>query len=283
MHAPFAIIKIQPYKNRGENVNIGLIFWRSLHDIDVRITNNLRKAKALDGNISLHVLKKLKDRIPDMVTTLEMFESIDMQHALISNLFPYIELSDPDGRITYQSEAEYERKVEMMMQSIVEPAKKKSANRTVDQTKLISDIKLTFDYYGWLGKRKQDIHKHMVVHKYPLDDSLDMTADFALMNGRLNVIEVMDFRAGLSAPKRNEVRSKALVYDFAKHLDNKGATGISVIAGALDNPDAKPYIKLLERYADDIFHYEAQGDLNLFMQKVSKAIDRPIIELPFGN
>lgn len=282
MQSAFATIKFQPFKTRGEHVNIGLIFWRSRFDVDVRLSSNLRKAKALDGNTSLHNLQKIKDRIPDFIKEMQAFDTLDAQLGLIKNLFPYLTLSQADGLITYHSEQEYERKVEMMMQSIVEPSKKKNKQRTVEQTKLIADIKMTFDFYGWLGQRKQDIDNHMVVHKYPLDDALDMTADFALMNGRLNVIEVVDLRSGLSTPKRNEVRSKALIYDFAKHLDNKGATGYSVIAGAQDNVDAKPYLNLLERYADDVFHYEAVDDMNLFIHKVSKALDRPILEIPLN-
>lgn len=280
MQSAFATIKFQPYTARGEHVNIGLIFWRSSVDVDVRLASNLRKAKALDANANLHNLQKIKDRIPELIKEIGIFETTEEQLVLIRNLFPYLTLSQADGLITYHSESEYERKVHMMMQSIVEPDKKKDKQRTIAQTKLIADIKMTFDYYGWLGNNKQDINNHMVVHKYPLDDALDMTADFALMNGKLNVIEVLDLRSGLSAPKRNEVRSKALIYDFAKGLDSKGATGYSVIAGAHDNPEAKPYIGLLERYAEDVFHYESAEDMNLFMNKISKAIDRPILDIP---
>jgi len=277
----FATIKYQPYQNRSEHVNIGLIVWKTPKEPQVYLARNLRKAASLKPSTQLHSLKALEQRIPELLETFDGL-SIEEQSDFIATLFPNIQLSSTTGQIQYDDDFEYQEKIKMMLNSVVEPEKKMRADSTYPRNRLSRELEKTFNFYRWLGKGKADIDKRLIIPRYPLSSELDMIADFAYSgsNKEINIIETIDLQINISSAKRNEVRSKALLYDFAKQLDKGRFHGISIVAGAQDNKDAEPLIKLLSRYANDIIYYESSEDMERFMQYTSKAIDRPIIAIP---
>jgi hypothetical protein len=137
--------------------------------------------------------------------------------------------------------------------------------------------RLTIELRQWLKHAKafstniEDLSRRRVVANYPIDPNADLYADLALMNGKLNVMEVMDLRwiDKLTPGARGEAAVKGITLDEAK----PHANALAIIA-ASDYAVAKPAIHLMSRYANDVFDLGSMSERDRFAGFIAKSLHR---------
>ena len=106
----------------------------------------------------------------------------------------------------------------------------------------------------------------------------DLSAEFAMKNGHLHLVETVDFRSGVASAKRMEARGKALVFDAAKEQDIQ--TQCTVVVAAQDYAEIKASMNLLNRYADRVAVYESATDMQSLLNDWARAMNRPMLAMP---
>jgi hypothetical protein len=276
--APFLTLKFQPYENRTEHVNIGIVTFVG-DDVRVHLLANLRKAKALDPSVNLDHVRSWEADLPKLIK-LHPFTTIEEKKEFVTDSLPFFQLSEGFGTISFVDEHHYHIKVGRMLDSLAEPNSLEKRER-LEQSRLSVDLRRMFSMQSWLGKNQDDISNHLIVPKYTLSESEGVVSEFALRNGCLHVINSVDMRSAISAQKKSEAKGKAIIYDVAKRLeaDNK-PMGYFIMAGAIHQSDAKPIINLMHHYADEVLHWEDASDMNFLMNKMAIHTGKPMLELP---
>lgn len=139
-------------------------------------------------------------------------------------------------------------------------------------------MKSSFKKYGWLGEKPEDIEDHKVVTHYPVVADEDLSAEFAMKNGRSHLVETVDFRSGVASAKRMEARGKVLVFDAAKEQDTE--TQCTVVVAAQYYADIKASMNLLNRYADRVAVFESATGMQSLLNDWARAMNRLMLEMP---
>lgn len=274
MIAEYGVLRHQPYPNRTEHINIGIVTF--LHDGSIRVhfASNLRKLRAFDPQVELEKLRSWERGLPDYLS------GLDKQSARreLENLGTW-KLSESLGRFVYNDEHEYTKRVVAALSSLVDTRQRNRQERQ-EKSRLFIDIKNAFSINGWLGRGQTDIDKHMIVPRYKLSPETGVSAEFALRNGKLHVLETVDFRTSTMSAKRQEAMSKALVFDLACELEKKSVNAYVVLAGGMQD-EAKQTVNLLNRYAENVLHWEDQSDMQGLMNMMANATGKPMMDLRF--
>jgi hypothetical protein len=272
--ARFGILRHQPYPNRSEHINIGLVVFAK-EGIRVHMAHNLKKLKAFDPSADIDATREQESSIVSLVKGMSENDA----HILLQN-FGTWRLSDKLGFFDYRDADEYDYWIDKLLTSTVEPREKgKTLDRPI-KSKLSIDLRKTLDKLGWLGKQPSDIKKNKIVPRYPVSTEDGVYAELAMENGKLHIIETVDFRhiTNLNA-KRQETQSKALIFDFADMLQEDKGTNNIVIVAAADYNEVKPLTNLLRRYAH-VAQWESQTEMNEFFRVAADAIHQPMLEIP---
>ena len=268
MKAEYCILADRPYRNRNEQVNIGLVVFRA-DGIRVHLSDNLRKVKAINPRASVEAIHTWANELPAMLAGCQSVASGKAALARWGNDWAL----DGCGALAFDTEEQYQHRIQRALDNLVRPAERqKDAREPV--SRLHVDLKKSFMLNGWLGK---DISQHQIVMRYPIGP--EVHAEFALINGRLNVIETIDLRAENLYHKRTELRAKALTLDMAKRARQGDAACYSILAGE-NSKIAHDARELLDVYSDHVFTWERASDMNDFMDLIGHATGKPQIPMP---
>lgn len=149
----------------------------------------------------------------------------------------------------------------------------------IRQTKLTRELRDWFKAAKVFSSKVEDLSKHRVISNYPVSPASDLYADFALMNGRLHVMETLDLRGvdHLTPTLRGGAAIKGITLDEIGKEDN----AIAVIM-ASDYGVAKPAISLVSRYADDVYDLSALGEKQRFADFVVASLHCGKMALPLN-
>lgn len=272
MKAQTYLISYQPYMNRDERCTLGALVFDDEGHARVHLANNLRKVKALDPSASVD---DIRDGLRDFCHSFNDFD--DSWKALKSGFGPF-RFSESPGVFLYNDTYEYDRQVKSLLALIADPAPLKVNRSRQPTSRLFVDMRRTFKNLGWLAKTPEDLKEHLVVPHYPVSLQDHLYAEFAVQNGKLHIVETVDFRAGAPSNKRMEAQGKALLMDFAK--DQRLDTNCTVIIAASDYSTVKPSTGLLGKYADRVISLDSHSDMNEFFNEWSKITQRPLMALP---
>lgn len=268
--AKYGVLSHYPRPNRTEHVHIGLVVFLDDGSIRVHFAQDLKKLRAVDQMVSLETVRDWELGLPRMLHGMQVEGATQFLQS-----FGQWKLSESLGKFIYSNEDEYLVRVANSLHSLVSvPSGKKRERPLV--SRLHMDLKTTFTAKGWLGK---DITKHEIVERYPLGPMT--TAEFALQNGRLHVIESLDLRNSTPSQRRSDARSKALTLDMAKRSteNGTGTVGYAVLAG-IDSPLIKEAKALLSEYCDNVVTWESVTEMNDLIRRLGAATGKPGLPIP---
>jgi hypothetical protein len=261
--AEYVVLSHRPSVNRTEHLHYGIL-TRSPHGWRAHVAHDLRKLRAIDPQASADALRDLESRIPQLLHGCQSWE----QARLALRAFGIHASEGNHGMIAYASEQDYLRGVQAALASqVLPPARQRPPREATSRLHL--DLKRSFAARGWMGR---DIWAHQIVERYQLAGQM-VTAEFALRNGRLHVLETVDLRTSNPAAKRADVRAKALVMDYAADTEPDSAR-YAIIAG-IDSPVAAEAKTLLQRYATHVLAWESRADMDALMQALATATGKP--------
>lgn len=270
--APFVVLRAVD-QVRGECMNAGVVLF-SDGKATVATAPNSNRLKHLHPDYAALSMTdwaaRLQATLDDMASKLG---SLDQQMAMLPLLCkPFVCDSTP-GTTVVKDDTPAETLIDLLQWQVLPPTANVRAKRasTKRQTKLGVEIRKWLTSQKAYSTRIEDLSKQRVVANYPIDPSADLYADFALKNGALNVMEIMDLRGvdHLTASLRGEAAVKGITLDEAK----RSATPIAVVA-ASDYGVAKPAINLISRYAQDVYDLGSMDERDRFAAFVGKSLHR---------
>lgn len=278
--AKYAVLKIQPYPNRTEHVNYGIVVFRPEGGVYLEIASApaLRKVKALYPLIYLRSLKDQEESIPDLVGAASAEESFELLTAISL-------IRDQDfnrlGRFQYVDEDGFQNQVELALQSQVELHNPKRTKREL-KSRLITDVRSRFRNLGILADSKERVPDHQVVENYSPDEDVDVQVEFALQNGLLRLAQTVDLRAATAASK-NAAYSKAYTMDVASRSLEASALQTYVIVAGTEADAARKVMHTLEKTANHVLAWEDRSDMESFFTEWAAASGKPLPSLPSVN
>lgn len=272
MKAKTYLITYHPYQTREEHCSIGALVQREDGKMRAHLASNLRKMKAIDPASDFN---DIRDRMAELI---EHFNETPTAWAAMRGGIGGLRFSTEPGYFLYNNDADYDRQIRLLLDVMVEPRSALKAKDRKPQSRLYLELRRTFEQYGWLGKTASDIEDHKVVTQYPVSLDNDLFAEFAMKNGRLQVVETIDFRMGVPSSKRLEAQGKALVMDFAKDADHTALC--TAIVAAPDYSGIRGSMNMLGRYADRVVAYDSAADMNALFSDWSTSMGRPMLPIP---
>lgn len=270
--APFVVLRAVD-QARGECMNAGIVLFAN-GKATVATTPDTKRLKHLHPDYAALSMDdwtaRLQASLDDMVGKLTEPEQ---QMALLPLLCKPFTCDSTPGTAVVKDDAPWATLHELLQWQVLPPATNVRAKRMAGkrQTKLGVEIRKWLTAQKAYSTRIEDLSKHRVVANYPIDPGADLYADFALKNGALNVLEIMDLRGvdHLTASLRGEAAVKGITLDEAKRT----ATPIAVVA-ASDYGVAKPAIHMISRYAEDVYDLGSADERDRFAAFVGHSLHR---------
>lgn len=268
--AQYGVLAHYPQANRTEHVNIGIVVFLADGVVRVHFGQDLKKLRAVDPSVKLETVRSWETGLPKILAGQSVSEATGLlQH------FGQWKLSESLGKFSYHDDAEYLIRVTNALHSLVSPPSKGQRERS-ELSHLHADLKSAFTAKGWIG---YNIDNHEIVERYPVGPMA--TAEFALQNGRLHVIETLDLRTSNPSAKRVDARSKALTLESARRsvkAPNK-YVGYAVLAG-IDSPLMNEARALMREYCENVLTWESVDEMNNLMAKLGEATKKPGLLMP---
>lgn len=275
--ASYAVLKIQPYSNRTEHVNYGIVVFRPEGGVYLEVASPLalRKVKALFPLIDLRSLKEQEESIPELVGKAGVEEAFELLNAISL-------LRDQDlgqlGSFQYSDDEGFQKQVELALQSQVELLRPKQKKREM-KARLISDVRAQFRSLGILADSQSRVPDHQVVENYSPDADVDLQVEFALQNGLLRLAQTIDLRASNLASK-NAAYSKAYSMEVASRALESSSLQTYVIIAGTEAEATRKVMHTLEKTADHVLAWEDKSDMEGFFMEWAKASGKPLPTLP---
>lgn len=263
----YSIIQLIPDVRRGETINIGLVVYLP-NKVDVRIFPTLSKIRAINAQIDIQQLYDLPN---DINSWLEGVTDIEERYSALKN-FGFISVSKP-GWFTLEQPDEYDRYIEKLVVEFIKP-RARIYRRVDNRTKLSVSIRNTLKKQRILGADVEDINKHLVVQKFPIDPSENLFADFALKNGVYRITETVDFRSESKGDtdKNRDAAFAAITLDKAtKILGTDTIKYVIYAASAKTEKTIEPQLNLLSDYASKVLNYLSQDDYAFYINELMSA------------
>jgi len=268
--AYYAVLKFQPYPNRTEHANYGLVVFPPDGGARVFIPSRLRKIRAMFPLADIRSLQEQEETIPDLLAGLPLDEAVDLLNAVsvlqdeqVRNL----------GRFEFADQKEFNRNVQLALASQVE-ASASPRNVRESRTRLFTDVRTTFRHLGILAPPGEQIPDHQVIEHYVPDPQADVRVEFALQNGQLRLAQTVDLRAdsaGISNSAKAGAYSKAFAMDYAsKVLETSALKTYAIVAGS-DTEAAKKVMAALERTTSNVLAWESDQDMRTFFDEWEQA------------
>lgn len=267
----WSILRCVPDQGRGEAFNLGIVVF--LGDrLDVRIHFDSKRKRIAS---EFFEVPQSEEIIETLNFWFDKNESVYEQYNSLKSIGQFHCSALGSLKLDYNNN--YEEKLESLLREFVYPYKRpifKEKNTT-----LHSNIKNLFARNNLVGISREDINRHMIVPKYPINLSNNIKADFAFKNGVYHIIESIDFAVGDTAQKFREASLKAITLDQASKSFGKETKRYIAFNGLEDITDYDTHLNLLHEYSDTFYDLRDNNNLILMLDHF-KSLASPEYNLP---
>lgn len=277
--ARYSILKFQPYPNRSEHLNYGMVVFLPQGGVRVHIGSGLKKIKSMYPLAEIESLRNQEESIVSIVGASPMDEAVSILHVM-----RVIDHKDTSkfGTFQYLDEVEYMSHIELALNSQVEPAAKRYVARE-QKSRLFIDVRARFKALGIMAQSKDELPDHQVVEHYSPDPEADIKVEFALQNGILRIAQTIDLRGdemAISSDHRKTAYSKAFALDYAEKVLVQSSLESYVIVAGTHTTAAKRVMNSLEKTVTHVLSWESNSDKEMFFSEWAKASGKPLPTLP---
>lgn len=272
----------QPYPQRDERLNYGIIVFMPAGGVRVHIADSLRKIKAFHPAVDMNSLRENESTIPRLVADMDIQQAINTLNAI--RVLRGVEKRDL-GQFLYQNEASYMSTVRLLLNVECDPVRTTAMQREI-KSRLFYDVRKSFRVMGILGLTKTDPNDHRVFEGYAPDPLADIRLDFALENKGLYVAQTIDLRgdshASVTAQHKNTAYSKAFALSYTKRtLAKASLTSYIIVAGA-HSKEGERVVTALDKEADHIYDWGSKADMDTFFGQWAKYAGKPLPSIPYN-
>lgn len=264
----YTIIALSPNRRRGERANVGIIVDRG-DDITVRvIPDTFSKLAALSPEADLSSLTEIHDIIKKLYEASGSYEGLVKYASDSGYIIPTVK-----GKFIAENENSFNKNVQQILNELVE-SRKTRKRVTSSSRRVRTRLKELFINAKIFGNSPDDIEKHLVVERFPIDDEIHLEADFAIQNGSLNISQTVDFTPKTRSQIDN-LRHASLVSTIIEkareNFSDETKAYVVYDARTQDEIKAAGAINLIGDKADGIFNMESNEDLMCYMDLIIKA------------
>ena len=273
-----AVLSYQPYVNRSEHLNYGVVVFMPEGGVQVFIASDLRKIRAFNPSSNLAALQDKVKTIPGLVG------NADVDTAL-ATLNAFDELRGVErknlGCFTYKDQTDFQKWVRILLNDTCTTPNRKATQRE-QKSRLYTDVTKDFKNMGILDVDKTGNPDHKVVTHYAPDPSVDVVVEFALQNGALHIAQTIDLR-NPDAARRDRAFGKIYKISYIKeHLNSSALKSYVIVAGGT-SPDAQKVIRTIRDDADEIIEWEDRGGMNSFYESWAEYAGKPLPKIPAAS
>jgi hypothetical protein len=251
---------------RGEAVNAGVILFAPAGPMVAMAPTNAR-IRALHPDFAALPLKLWGERLQEALRkTANGGADVKQQLALLALYCQPFSPSPEPGVTMLSGDNAADALASLLEWQVAARAATLRPSRTAKrQSKLTTQLRAWFRAAKVFSSNSGDLSKGRIVANFPVAASDDLYADFAVKNGALHVIETLDLRGvnHLTPMMRGDAAVKAITLDEARQAVD--GSRIAVVS-ASDFAIARPAIKMLERYASDLYVLESPADKSAFVK-----------------
>jgi hypothetical protein len=234
------------------------------------------RLRALHPNLARIDLEDWSKRLCEELCQID---GVENQIALLPHMVQPFRVDEVPG-VAINEGTDFLSEVESLFQRLVVslPATIKLAPKK-KQSKLHTEIRSWLRGAKLYSSRTEDLSRRRVVSNYPVDPSTDLYVDFALKNGKIHVIETLDLRgiSQVTAAVRGDAAIKSITLAEAEDMKEIGKR--IALVHASDHAIAQPAVRLIDRYADEVWHMDSANDRQTFARFVSDALHVDQLEL----
>lgn len=270
----YLVLRAMPDAARFEFLNAGIVVFDGANT-SVRVDSSKKRLPALHpdfGRINLSVwAAQIQDELRNHPAELQR----TMLPMLCSPFTPDKALGQTIGiDAGTQADFLFDRLVARQNATLSAPK-----TPTIRHTKLIRELRDWFKGSKVFSTKIEDLSNHRIIANYPVDPQADLYADFALMNGKLHIMETLDLRDidRLTPTLRGDAAIKGITLDEAAAREN--ANAIAIIA-ASDFGIARPAISMISRFAKDVYDLSTQSEQQRLADFVAASLHRDSLDLP---
>lgn len=236
--------------------------------LDIRLHVNPSKLRALNPAQAMdfhETLPRLWERLTAHADTAEARQS------LLAKM-PQVHASPLAAFVC--APQDYEAELAALMADLVIPPA--LPPRPQAEPRLITTLKRHFTTANLLGREPEDINRHRVVARFPIDAPANLYADFALKNGKLRVTETLDFRVKNLAERRGEkfkqAAVKAITLDTAGRIQQCVPSVVYAVGKSEQHRELiQPSLNLLGNYAERLYDINNSQDMASYMEMMQAA------------
>jgi hypothetical protein len=163
------------------------------------------------------------------------------------------------------------------MKRLVTPISAKYV-RLSGNTKITLTLKKAFKKNKILGKKPEDIDRHMMVQHFPIAENEGLYAEFALLNAKYHLTETADFRPEyLGGKEKSKVASLAAIkFVEAKRIYSDIGCDRYVVYGARNDNEVRGQLALLANHSDGVINVKSKAEMAAYMEKIMRAASRTV-------
>lgn len=260
----YALIRYMPNPKRGETINVGLVIFRE-SGVDVRVLSSPAKVRMIDGLSSLSDIYRLKESMQQLT---QIVTTPTEQYRLLSSFNSGLFLSSR-AQFALDELSQYEDKVNKLFSDLVKPFPSKE--KVIHTTRLTTTLKNKFAALNLLAKDSSELSKHKIVHNYPINEKMGLSADFLLKNGVYHLSEVVDFNVHDTPAKLKETSLKVMTFMASqKALSEPVKCYFVYSATAEKESDITHHLNLAEDYSDKMFNIDSKDDYKNYLMMISE-------------
>lgn len=261
----YALIRAVPDPRRGEWVNIGVVVFLDGR-LDIHLLGNLSKLRVIAPRLDIDLVEQIRGGWQHLC---ENAEGTRARHALLER-FPLVHAS-PLARFMAAPDR-YTDQVESIMRDLVVPP---AAPRSEDRpTRLEAKLRADFYRANLLGQSVDDIDRHKVVPRFPIDASAGLFADFALMNGAMRITETIDFRVDRARRAAKHDKAALKCVTLARAMERYPSScnrSVVYIADERTLDMIQPSLTMLGNYADRLYDAGSAAEMASYMSMMHAA------------
>lgn len=271
---PFTLLRIQPDNIRGETMNVGLVTFLP-EGARIYFDAPAARLKAFHPDFE-HI--RGEQWALEIEEALSKIKGIESQLEWLQNSMGAIKADSKLGSIAGDTQEDITNNVELLLERFVHvperevPAVHKHAasSRTVLKTQL----KSWFRRSNLFSSKVSDLSQKRIVPNYPIDANDDLYADFAMKNGSIHVLEVIDFRGveRITRGLRGEASLTAILLDQVKKRFSEESKRIAITA-ADDYKKFASLMNIVGGYADDMVAIESATDRQRLADFISASLN----------
>lgn len=270
--APFVVLRAVD-KVRGESVNAGIVLFTP-DGVMVGVAPTANRIKALHPDFAAVSLAAWREGLQSALKSFAVkLPDIAQQIAMLPLLCqPFTADTEPGSALLNADNPQETLEALLTWQVLTRQATVRAKNGAPKRpTKLAAQMRTWFRNAKVFSSNAEDLSKGRVIANFPVAARDDLYADFAVKNGRLHVLETLDLRGvdHITASIRGDAAVKGITLDEARTaVDGERIAVVSASAFEI----ARPAIKMVERYASNVYVLESPKDKQAFVDFMHQAL-----------